>query len=206
MKGSGKKPWRHLVAALTLPPLVYLLWPRLEPESNNPMGVLRGVFFGCLHAPITHKGYLDWLCETIRDFNPDLLINGGDWFEGLAASRWGKHPNQTWLVDQEFKTVGEQADRFEEAAPNARKYWMLGNHCSNLLHEPFRMTDDLRQCVGNKYAELVQGPLAGWKIGNPYAHSERLRLGPITIQHGCATGKGIPESHLKDQAYAYSQP
>ncbi|RYG40214.1 hypothetical protein EON79_22995, partial [bacterium] len=159
-----------------------------------------------MHAPTTHPGYWQWALQKISEFDPHILVNGGDWFEGLAASRWPKTPEQDWFVRKEFVTVSEQADDLAQAAPNAKKYWQRGNHDSNLLDEPHRLTDEMKAYVGELRNDLFTGPLKSWTVGGKYGHDEKLRLGPITFQHGCATGRGIPESHLKDQAYAYCVP
>ena len=165
--------------------------------------------FGCLHAPITNQDYWSWLLAELESFRPDIVVNLGDWFEGKAAKRWPEHPSETWDLNDEFKAVAQQARDLNMVLPDARKHWCLGNHDHNLLHEPHRLHKDVQPLVRgwrdvNPYG--IADALSDWKILDDYGHDVKLQIGPLTFQHGCQTGKGIPQSHLKDQAYAYCRP
>lgn len=170
---------------------------------------MKWLAFGCIHAPITHEGYWDWLLKQVNDFQPDIIVNLGDWFEGKAAKRWPEHPSETWDLAHEFKQVARQAAEINEIAPNSARYWLFGNHCDNVFNEPHRLHKDVQPLVRDWQAINPYGiadALKDWKVTAKYGHDIKLRLGPLTFQHGCQTGKGIPQSHLKDQAYAYARP
>lgn len=91
----------------------------------------RIVAFSCLHAPITHKGYFDWLIGQIEESKPHYIVNLGDWYEGKWAKRWAKHKDENWSVLDEHKAVAEQAKAINLAAPKATKIWLYGNHDDN---------------------------------------------------------------------------
>lgn len=164
---------------------------------------------GCLHAPITHPGYLDWVLKTLEEYKPDIFVNLGDWFEGKAAKRWPDHPSETWDLTTEFQHVSKQAQSLNVVLGDCQKYWLHGNHDFNLFHEPHRVHKDIQPLIqgwrdSNPYG--IATALEDWKIIEKYGHDVKLQLGPLTFQHGCQTGKGIPQSHLKDQAYSYCRP
>lgn len=167
----------------------------------------RIVAFGCLHAPITDEAFFSWLLEQIREYRPDYLVNLGDWFEGLAAKRWDKHPKETWTFSDEAENVIDQAHLLKEAAPNAHSIWIPGNHDSNLFDEPHRISEDLRHLIQNwRLIYDKKKILDSWEILEKYSHRTKKRLGPVTFQHGGNTGKNQQQSYLKDQAYMYGTP
>lgn len=167
------------------------------------MPIFRGVAFGCLHAPITHPGYFDWLIGQIEEFKPDYLFNLGDWYEGLAGSRHSRDPRHNWTIFTEHNAVKQQAEAFNLAAPNATKYWVYGNHDDNLfgIHAD-RVPEDLREVVQWNNHEGVRKALEGWRVRETYKHGERVYLGQISLGHGCP----VTESAAKDEVYSFGVP
>lgn len=169
--------------------------------------MLRFMAFGCTHQPIAHPAFHAWKLRQIEEFDPHYLIELGDVFEGLAASRWAKHPEHNWKVTDEFNAVENYFHELNDAAPNAKKIFIFGNHDSNLLHEPHRVTDDTRALIELRWQRLLEGGLDGWKIPcKAYAHDAYFRLGQITFQHGGNTGKAQTHSHLHKQGIEYGVP
>lgn len=169
--------------------------------------MLRWIAFGCTHQPIAHKGFQEWKLKQIEEFKPDFVIELGDMFEGLAASRWGKHPDHKWMVTDEFDAVESYIEAINQVAPDAKKIFLFGNHDSNLLHEPHRVTDDTRALINLRWFQLLDGALSSWKIPTKaYAHDAKFRLGQITFQHGGNTGKAQTLSHLHKQGIEYGVP
>lgn len=159
--------------------------------------------FSCLHAPITHGQYFNWLIGQIEEFKPDHIVNMGDWVEGIAMSRWPKNDRQRWTWYDELKALSEQAVAINVAAPSAKKYWLYGNHDDNCFGDhPDRIPADLREAVqwrNNKDAAVA---LKDWNVIDRYTDRTRLRLGPITFQHGTSAN----QSAEKDKAYLNGTP
>jgi hypothetical protein len=172
------------------------------------MADVKFAFICCNHAVLTHQPWWDWMRGELEDFKPDYLVHGGDWFEALAASRWGKRPDQKWTLRDEFEAVARQArDLNASLSDDCKKVWLYGNHDDNLFNEPFRMPEDLQELV-RAYRDNYEFRAAfeDWNVIDKYGARVRYRLGPITFQHGAVTGTALTEGFLKDQAYAHSTP
>lgn len=159
--------------------------------------------FSCLHAPITHSGYFEWLLGQIEEFKPDVIVNLGDWYEGLASKKFDSYDDEDWTTEDEHVAVGLQAEAINAVAPMARRVWLWGNHDDNLFgKQPGRIPAGLRSLI--KYSRDIEAwkGLKEWDIRAKYSHREKFRLGPITFQHGCA----ISRSAEKDGAYLYGVP
>lgn len=166
------------------------------------MAIKRGVAFGCLHAPITHDGYFNWLIQSIEEFKPDYIVNLGDWYEGLAGSRHSRDERHDWDVMQEHRAVAGQASAFNAAAPNAKKVWLYGNHDDNFfgIHAD-RLPRDLR-AAANWRNSLAAAPLEDWIIRERYRHGERYYLGQLSFGHGV----NLADAGPRDECYSYAVP
>jgi 3',5'-cyclic AMP phosphodiesterase CpdA len=159
--------------------------------------------YGCLHAPITHQGYFNWLIKQVEDFKPDVLVNLGDWYEGLAGSRHSRDPRHNWSLLDEHKAVAAQAEAINLAAPHALKVWLAGNHDDNAfgIHAD-RIPKDLRDVVQWRANERVNKALEGWKVYSDYHHGARFYAGQVSFGHGCP----VTDASAKDEAYCYGVP
>jgi len=76
-------------------------------------------------ASTAHRAFVA-MCKEIR---PAAVVMNGDAFDGGSISRY---PRIGWdnkpTVKQELDAVEERLTEIEEAAPNAQKFWPLGNH------------------------------------------------------------------------------
>lgn len=163
----------------------------------------RFVAFSCLHAPITHQPYFEWLIGQIEDFRPDTIVNLGDWIEAKWAKKWPKWDDEDWTIFDEFRAVATQANAITAAAPDARKVWLWGNHCSNGLGiHPDRINSDLRDAVQIENFVPTATALKDWRVIKEYSHRAKYRLGPVTCQHGCS----VTRNAEKDASYLYGTP
>jgi len=161
--------------------------------------------FADLHAPLTHAGFFNWLIEQIEEFKPHIIVNVGDWPEGKPAKRWEKYADEKWSALDEILEVSRQADAINKAAPDAVKHWIFGNHCANFFKDlPGRIPDDLQACVDWRNLRGTE-PLEQWKILEEYTHESKLRIGPVTFQHGCELSKDGYRA-CKDMAYMFGTP
>ena len=170
-------------------------------------GDYRFITYGCAHSPIVHPGAWRWLLKEIDDYQPDFVIDLGDFLEGKAASRWDKDPRHKWRLNDEFNCFAERATQINIVAPKAKKVLIYGNHDSNLLHEFHRLDEDAKGLVAERWERLQNEELKGWSIPcSHYGHDQYFRLGQITFQHGGNTGKAQTQSHLFKQAVEYGVP
>jgi hypothetical protein len=69
------------------------------------------------------------LLRVLREMKPFAVINNGDCFDGASISR---HPRIGWestpSVIEELRACTERLSEVVDAAPNARRFWPLGNH------------------------------------------------------------------------------
>lgn len=161
------------------------------------------VAFSCLHAPLTDRSYFQWLISVIEEHKPNVIVNLGDWYEGKAAKRWPSWSDETWSLCEEHRAVAEQANAIRSAAPDARLVWLYGNHDDNLFGmQPERVKDDLRESVQWSENRVASAALESWEVTRKYGHDVRLRLGPVTFQHGCS----VTANAEKNGAYDYATP
>lgn len=69
------------------------------------------------------------LIKLTRDLKPKLLCLNGDVFDGASVSRhasigWEEKPK----VTEELEACRDRLDELQEACPQAKKIWTLGNH------------------------------------------------------------------------------
>lgn len=79
-----------------------------------------------MHQRTTAFKALLWLIDELK---PSVIINNGDAFDGASVSR---HPVNDWTpvpsVLEELKACQMYLGEIEDAAPQAKLVWTLGNH------------------------------------------------------------------------------
>lgn len=157
------------------------------------------LYFSDLHIPNHHGKTIDDIAALISEHKPDHIINGGDHFDGNAASRW---PNEaTHTLEKEYTIGCDILKRFRCAAPkHCQLIWTLGNHDQNLLDQN-RIPKDLRSlCDWNanptKFPEFQR-----WKQRRYEARKTvcTYRVGQVVFMHGFTASN----SGLTAQMYEY---
>lgn len=168
---------------------------------------LKWLAIGCSHAPLTHQGWWEWTLDQIADFQPDVLIHLGDALEAQMASRWARDPRHDWKLTDELREWENQVTILNKLIPSAKKVFLYGNHDSNLLHGHDRLNEETQALVTEKWELIRNGAMSDWLVPNDYyKHESYFRLGQITFQHGCNTGKAQTHSHLFKQSIQYGVP
>ena len=77
------------------------------------------------YVTTAHRAFV----KFAKEMQPQIIIKNGDALDGATISRhlpigWESRPS----LIQEIETVGERLDEIQKAAPNAKRYWPLGNH------------------------------------------------------------------------------
>ena len=74
-----------------------------------------------------HRAFVKFAAQI----QPDIIVMNGDIFDGASISRWPRIGwDKTPTVKEELDTCVTRLGEIEKAAPKAKKYWPLGNHCA----------------------------------------------------------------------------
>jgi hypothetical protein len=88
------------------------------------------------HFPYQNEYARNVALQIVRDFDPTILISGSDGMDFYAMSKFDKNPNRAKGGIYEEVTFWFEGQReWGEAAPNATRYYLLGNH--ELRYEKF---------------------------------------------------------------------
>lgn len=157
--------------------------------TNPPTGAIKFAAFSCIHCPHQDESALRMVRKEVGVFKPDILINLGDTLEADAASRWPSEEAHNLL--DEYREADEVLRLLEEAAPEADRVWLLGNHDDNILRE-HRIPPKLRELcnfrvpIFDSKGQQVNQNMLKWKTPTPYEYSRRgvFRVGAVTFGHG----------------------
>ena len=142
--------------------------------------------FSCPHCPIQDDEAVDWMCERIASWNPDLIVHLGDGHEADSASRWPTEYD--WDLEHEFNSHNMLLGKVRKSAAEATKLVFLpGNHDDNLLSIN-RLHRKLRSLCDYRRHELE---LQYWDHRRfSYNNSRKdgiFRCGQVTFTHGFET-------------------
>lgn len=152
----------------------------------------RFLAYSCPHEPIVNRGWFNWLIGKIEEHKPDYIVCLGDLYEGKAAKRWPAWSDEKWTLEDEHRAVVQHIEAVNSAGRDAIKYWLYGNHDENLFgNAPDRIHEDLKDAIQWRNHALVSVALSSWRVVAQYGHRVRLRLGPLTFQHGVDITSGL---------------
>ena len=150
----------------------------------------RFLAYGCPHAPLTHRGWFEWLIGQIEDHKPQVIVNLGDQYESKWSKRWPKWSDETWSVLAEHNASADQFEAINKAAPKAVKVWLAGNHdCNGFNVHPDRISDDIVPALHWRENRRVSKALEKWVVKDEYRHRPEsvYRLGQVAFAHGFET-------------------
>lgn len=196
-----KKPagygWKSLGFTITIPKDDPLL-QRVAPDVFVPRTDLKErklVGFSCVHAPFMDPDAVEWLLAQIANEQPDDIVHLGDGVESSAASKWPDAKELGSSLEHEYKTHGEFLRKVREAAPNATRYFLAGNHEDNIV-APGRIAADMRSLVDWKRRENQPELVDHWQINPHYMYDRavgRLVLGQLVLAHGYEANQSSDE-------------
>lgn len=113
------------------------------------------------------------LLEYIQRNNPDELLHIGDAadFYSLASFRKKLPPSERMYLLEELDVVRSKWKLYGEAAPGARKRFVLGNHDERLDRYMETEGEELYDLIGDvmSYESLTGSAEAGWEtVGTSY--------------------------------------
>lgn len=153
-----------------------------------------------IHAPYHNDYAVEIACKIIADYDPDILVNGGDAVDMYTISRFDKDPSRLTGFQKELDSAFEVHSRINDASPRAARYFIPGNH-------EFRLTKYIRmhpELYGVK-ALQIENLLRLEELG--YTRVDRLVLGKMQFVHGEVIRKHsayTAKAHLENCGYSYS--
>jgi hypothetical protein len=134
---------------------------------------------------------------------PDIIIMNGDIFDGASISRW---PRIGWdkvpTVKEELDACRDRLGEIEKAAPKAKKYWPLGNHCARFENRVAQLVPEYQGVHGFSLKDHfpLWTPCWAVKINDELLIKHRYKSGMYharndTLNAGISTCVG----HLHDQ-------
>lgn len=147
------------------------------------MAVKSWCALSCTHKPVACPLYCKWIVKQVKARQPDYLIHLGDLFDIKGLSRFAKADAPK--LSAEYKAGGQFLAELREAAPKAKRVFLMGNHEARIYKEEHAIVSDLLDI--RKHVE----ELKHWKV-YPYIYTPEnvFRLGPVTFAHGFSTSVG----------------
>lgn len=146
---------------------------------------MKALAFGCIHHPVADPKALAFLHAQIEAFQPDVLVNLGDWYDGEGWSRWDNE--NPWTIIDEYRAARDHARILNSFSFIKKFVWLYGNHESN-ISEPGRLKKSQRAIVDWQDWSPPGGGLRDevkdWHVIKKYGSSVRWNLGPISFVHG----------------------
>lgn len=150
---------------------------------------VKALAFSCAHSPFTPRRHLDFLLGRITQFQPDIIINLGDWFESCGGS---VHENE-YDHDQrdEYEFAADMSRRIREAAgDDCKLVWLLGNHDDNLqAPDKRRVPPQLRSLVHWNNSEWKDEFLRWHQVRHENSARGTYHVGQLVFYHGYDFGK-----------------
>jgi len=144
------------------------------------------------HYPFQDDNARHVALQIVRDFDPDLLICGSDGVDFYSISSFDKDPKRSFNIQHEINCWQAGMREWISAAPNARKFYIPGNHEDRLRRYLWRHPEmsgltvlSLHRLLeldfmGIEYEEAI--------IGENYGQSE-VEVGPLVVKHGTVVRK-----------------
>lgn len=145
------------------------------------------------HIQAHHHKAFQTLVAVIKDLRPHRLIWIGDWVDNYSLTHHPKRqPGVVRFVD-EFGEAERETDRVCNAAPNAEKHMLEGNHEGWLrgfeaenpsLEHALSIPERLKlQEKGIRWVNLFQ--------------QDKFRIGPVAYLHGVYEGPNASRKHAE---------
>lgn len=148
-----------------------------------------------LHADTVIWDYLQTVCEFIRVFKPQVLVQLGDLmdYECLLGMQKRKYPSfdgkDFASLEREFQACAKILTMFNAVAPKGcRKIFLKGNH-------EWRADDLIKKFPEFKSVFDIEKRLdfSGWEV-HPYL--QKVKIGKLNIIHGEFFGQSPVKKHL----------
>ena len=144
------------------------------------MSIKSFLAFSCVHLPFEDKAGVDWLIDQIATRQPQVIVNLGDTMDTQSLSKF----SESKLIElaQEFDAANVFCQRINEAAPKAKKVWMMGNHEERMFRESVAHLSRLLD-----YRLHIKAARKWTHIPYTFRPDHTFTLGQVTFAHGFHT-------------------
>ena len=174
-----------------------------EPYVLNQTGSI--LHIGDVHVPFHEPATIRLMMQYVTDhYDIKGLVINGDFWDCLSISKFSKDQRPPTM--QEEKEYGEDViETLEDAFPNAKKVWKLGNHEARLARYLYTNAPDLHELIQESVADLFGVKQRGWDV---VGDKQLVKAGKLWVCHGGEVGinsVGVSPArtlYLKTQATA----
>ena len=141
------------------------------------MSIKSFLAFSCVHLPFEDKAGVDWLIDQIATRQPQVIVNLGDTMDTQSLSKF----SESKLIElaQEFDAANVFCQRINEAAPKAKKVWMMGNHEERMFRESVAHLSRLLD-----YRLHIKAARKWTHVPYCYRPDHTFTIGQVTFAHG----------------------
>ena len=142
-----------------------------------------------VHVPYQDETTIDIFCQIAKDIQPEHIVYGGDMIDCEALGRWTKET----VEDGIYQTLEELLDfrnlvhdKVNEAAPNSKYYWTLGNH-------EFRLQEAIKDNPNRDKIIDLPNMFTGIKFCN---YNDHIKIGKLYFTHGIFHNDAHAKKHV----------
>jgi predicted phosphodiesterase len=127
------------------------------------------------------------MLKVLRENKPDMVMLGGDIFDGHALGRWKKHPKEKLSLKDEINSVVEGLSKLRAAVPNAVIKYFQGNHDERLQSYLWEKAEELHDLDVLQLDKLFEFAKFDIQLARPLEGADSIRpvkMGHLYMIHG----------------------
>jgi hypothetical protein len=167
------------------------------------------IFATDAHVPYEDKEAIALALKIGEDFNPDLRVAGSDGLDFYRISRFDKDPLRgkgTTLQDEIYRWQYMEQD-WNDACPNAKAKYLLGNHEIRLRKYIWNQAPELASLDGLHFDSILALDALGieYEDFDNESNNQEITVGCLAIKHGSAARKHSGwsvKAELENEFYA----
>lgn len=171
--------------------------PQTKAAPKDPGGIKTIVVFNDIHAPFHSEEDFTVACKILKyqsDIRVDLFAVAGDWGDFYTVSSFSKDPRRTNQIQDELIAQADVLGRAAEAAGNAKKIAIAGNHEERLQRFITNNAPALASLDQLKLENLLGLASMGYEFHPLYYLVDDIFL----IKHGNSVAQEAGQTALKE--------
>ncbi len=178
------------IETVVAPSLKFPKNPRSNIVDISDKRYERVAFLSDLHHPFQDSAAISVSLKVMRDYRPNLVILGGDYFDCFSISDHDREPGRADFLQDEFDAARETHKEIDEAAGDADIIFVDGNH-EERINRIQRRTPGLFKLRSLELPKAAELPERWCYFGD----QTRFRSGGLTFLHGNLRGRGTNSVH-----------